>query len=218
MNAVTTEAMIDGLSADDLAVIIGERFAVSRDPQDHWGLTLLVSRDDLRSVVRFLRDDERLRFDVLVDITAIDYLAYPDWRGERFGVVYLFKSMAARQRLRLKVLVDEGDELVPSLHDLYRIADWQERETFDQYGIRFTDHPNLKRLLNHHEFEGHPLRKDYPAQKRQKLSINDPMVDQLCARLDALGHTVLELGVVGEQEAGAVGEHKASSQAQGDQA
>ena len=81
---------------------------------------------------------------------------------------------------------------VPSVHDLWKIADWQERETWDQYGIVFEGHPNLKRLLNHVEFVGHPLRKDYPARKRHTLSTNDPMLDQLEARLKAKGFEILE--------------------------
>jgi NADH-quinone oxidoreductase subunit C len=77
---------------------------------------------------------------------------------------------------------------------MYKSADFAERETWDQYGIVFAGHPNLKRLLNHHEFVGHPLRKDYPCQKRQKLSINDPMIDQLEARLRSMGYTILDRG------------------------
>ena len=79
---------------------------------------------------------------------------------------------------------------LPSVHDLFPIADWQERETWDQYGITFEGHPNLKRLLNHHEFEGHPLRKDYPVQRRQHLSQNDPMHDQLEKALIKNGYSV----------------------------
>ena len=81
---------------------------------------------------------------------------------------------------------------MPTLSDLYAIADWQEREVWDQYGIVFAGHPNLRRLLNHVEFEGHPLRKDYPMHKRQWLSANNGMLDQLEQRLETLGYRVIE--------------------------
>jgi NADH-quinone oxidoreductase subunit C len=98
----------------------------------------------------------------------------------------------AAHRFQLKVLVDEEDLHVPTITDLYQIADWAEREVYDQFGILFDGHPNLKRLLNHFEFVGHPLRKDYPAQKRQWLSTNDPMIDQLELRLKQNGIAVLD--------------------------
>jgi len=180
------------LTADALLEIVAARFGLVRDPADRWDLTVRCSADQLRDVVQFLRDDVRLRMDMLLDIAGVDYLSYPDHREERFAVVYLFKSLAFNHRLALKVMVDETDAQVPSIHDLFKIADWHERETWDQFGIVFSGHPNLKRLLNHHEFVGHPLRKDYPVQKRQKLSVNDPMLDQLVLRLRQNGYTVLE--------------------------
>jgi NADH-quinone oxidoreductase subunit C len=183
-----------GLTNDQLLAHLKDRFGLERDPADRWDLTLLCPAALLREVVTYLRDTENLKFSLLLDVIGIDYLAFPDHRGARFAVVYLFKSLAFRHRLGLKVQVDEERVEVPSLHDLYKSADWAERETWDQYGIVFTGHPNLKRLLNHHEFIGHPLRKDYPCQKRQKLSTNDPMIDQLEARLKARGYTIVERG------------------------
>ena len=96
--------------------------------------------------------------------------------------------------MQLKVLVDEDEPVVPSAHELFPIANWQEREAFDQYGIQFTGHPDLRRLLNHHEFIGHPLRKDYPVQKRQHLSMNDSLMEPLVARLTNRGYTVTDVG------------------------
>lgn len=190
--------MQPGLSKDQLAIRLSERFAVTRDVRDPWDLTLVVTAARLREVVTALRDDPTLHFDQLLDISGLDYLAYPNHRGPRFAAIYNFKSTAFRHRLKLKVEIEEDALDVPSLHDLYKIANWQEREAFDQLGIIFTGHPNLKRLLNHHEFVGHPLRKDYPCQKRQKLSINDPLIDQLEARLVAKGYTILDRGVVAQ--------------------
>jgi len=190
--AATSVALSVRLTADALLEIVAARFGLVRDPADRWDLTVRCTSDQLRDVVQFLRDDVRLRMDMLLDIAGVDYLSYPDHREERFAVVYLFKSLAFNHRLALKVMVDETDAQVPSIHDLFKIADWHERETWDQFGIVFSGHPNLKRLLNHHEFVGHPLRKDYPVQKRQKLSVNDPMLDQLVLRLRQNGYTVLE--------------------------
>jgi NADH-quinone oxidoreductase subunit C len=183
-----------GLGRDDLLKLLNEKFGLIRDAADQWDLSLLCPAERLREVVRFLRDEPTLQFAILLDVVGVDYLAYPGHRGERYAVLYPLKSLAFRHRVTLKVMVDEDACVVPSLHDLYKSADWAERETWDQYGIVFAGHPNLKRLLNHHEFVGHPLRKDYPCQKRQKLSTNDPMVDQLEARLRQQGYTILDKG------------------------
>jgi NADH-quinone oxidoreductase subunit C len=185
-----------GLGAVQLAEHLKDRFGLARDPRDAHGLTMAVEAGALREVLTYLRDTENLKFAMLLDVVGIDYLAFPDHRAPRFAVVYLLKSLEFRHRLSLKVWVEEEHPEVPSVHDLFRAADWAERETWDQYGIVFAGHPTLKRLLNHHEFVGHPLRKDYPCQKRQKLSVNDAMIDQLEARLAARGYKVLEHGEV----------------------
>jgi len=131
-----------------------------------------------------------LGYDVLIDIVGVDYLGMENHKGKRFAVIYCLKNTKNMARVRIKVLVEE-QEKIPTLSKIYPIADWQEREVWDQFGIVFDEHPNLKRLLNHAEFEGHPLRKDYPAKKRQWLSENDQMQDQLEKRLETLGYRVL---------------------------
>jgi len=151
---------------------------------------VIIDTEKLADAVNFLKDSE-FAFDVLIDIAGIDYLGMENHKGKRFAVVYCFKNTKNMTRLRLKVLVDEGEK-IPTLSKIYPIADWQEREVWDQFGIVFEGHPNLKRLLNHVEFEGHPLRKDYPVQKRQWLSENDKMLDQLEKRLETLGYKVIE--------------------------
>jgi NADH-quinone oxidoreductase subunit C len=191
VTATAAAGLQPGLPAEQLLGILAA-YGGERDPGDRWGLTVRVPRERLRDAMRRLRDDPSTRCDQLLDVAAIDYLSYPDWRGPRFAVSYPLKSTVFRHRLTVKVLVDEDDATVPSLHDLWRSANWAEREAWDQVGVVFQGHPNPKRLLNHHEFVGHPLRKDYPCQKRQKLSVNDPMVDQLTARLAQLGYEVLE--------------------------
>ncbi len=190
------------LAKDALLALIKERFEVEPDPADRWDLTVVVASGRLRDLLRYLRDDPRLRMDVLLDIAGVDYLAFPGHRQARFAVVYLLKSLAFNHRLKVKVRVEEGALEVPSIHELWKIADWMERECWDQMGIVFKGHPNLKRLLNHHQFVGHPLRKDYPCRKRQKLSVNDPMVDQLELRLKQLGYTVLSEGGIHAPPAG----------------
>lgn len=177
--------------ASDLLAGVG----ASADPLSKWGLGFILPAGQLRAALTALRDHADLQVDLLLDITGVDYLAYPGWRDARFGVVYVLRSLQSGLRLHLKVLVEEDEAEVPSIHDLFKNANWAEREVWDQYGIRFVGHPNLKRLLNHHEFVGHPLRKDYPVQKRQHLSINDPMLDELVQTLERRGFEVLDDGV-----------------------
>ena len=119
---------------------------------------------------RFCRDEASLDFDVLMDLTAVDYQRYPGREdGPRFDVVYHLYSLAQNHRVRVKVRVDEDDAAVPTAVDLWPIANWFEREVWDMYGIRFDGHPDLRRLLLYEEFVGHPLRKDYPMERRQPL-------------------------------------------------
>ncbi|OYX19661.1 MAG: NADH-quinone oxidoreductase subunit C [Rhodobacterales bacterium 32-66-9] len=123
----------------------------------HGELTLVANLATLRALVETLRDDPSCRFSTLVDITAIDH---PE-RSTRFDVVYHFLSMYRNHRIRVKVKVGE-DEMVPSLIDLYPAANWFEREVFDMFGILFSGHPDLRRILTDYGFRGHPLRKDFP--------------------------------------------------------
>jgi len=120
-------------------------------------LTLRVSRDSLTEVVRFLRDDPRSAFICLIDICAVDWPA----RAERFDVVYHLLSPVQNVRIRLKVATDEYTP-VPSLCPLFPAADWFEREAYDLYGVIFSGHPDLRRILTDYGFDGHPLRKDFP--------------------------------------------------------
>jgi NADH-quinone oxidoreductase subunit C len=120
-------------------------------------LTVATTLANLDSLVEFLRDDASCRFSTLVDITAIDH---PD-RPQRFDVVYHFLSMYRNHRIRVKVAVRE-DEMVPSLSGLFPAANWFEREVFDMFGILFSGHPDLRRILTDYGFRGYPLRKDFP--------------------------------------------------------
>jgi NADH-quinone oxidoreductase subunit C len=160
--------------------------------------TLVLCRDFLLEVARFLKQDCQLQMNFLMDLTAVDYSTFgkrpapaffassgvsvrptpqiPDadpWPGppstSRFAVVYHFYSHGHKHRLRLIVPVDEADAEVDSLTSLWPAANWLEREVWDMFGIRFRGHPDLKRILTYEQFEGHPLRKDYPVKKRQPL-------------------------------------------------
>ncbi|MGH2393431.1 MAG: NADH-quinone oxidoreductase subunit C [Candidatus Limnocylindria bacterium] len=132
--------------------------------------TVVVGSDALLDVLRCCRDDDGLAFAMLTDLTAVDYLRYPGREdGPRFEVVYQLYSLAYNHRLRLKVRVDEDDAVVPTAVALWPIANWLEREVWDMFGVRFDGHPDPRRLLMYEEFEGHPLRKDYPINRRQPL-------------------------------------------------
>lgn len=120
-------------------------------------LTLNVSTSNLVSFVEFLKTDNGCKFSSLVDITAVDYPS----RGKRFDVVYHFLSMYQNQRIRLKTQIRDTD-MVPSIISVHPSANWFEREVFDMYGILFSGHPDLRRILTDYGFRGYPLRKDFP--------------------------------------------------------
>jgi len=123
----------------------------------HDELSITTQRASLVKLMTFLRDDSNCQFKVLVDVTAVDY---PE-RDERFEVVYNLLSVALNQRIRIKVTTDETAP-VPSVTSVFSTAGWFEREVWDLFGVLFTDHPDLRRLLTDYGFQGHPLRKDFP--------------------------------------------------------
>ncbi len=120
-------------------------------------LTVTAKSADMVKVATFLRDDAACQFISIIDGTAVDWPS----REQRFDVVYHLLSPRLNQRIRLKTMTDEVTP-VPSLIDVFRGADWYEREAFDLYGVLFTGHPDMRRILTDYGFEGHPLRKDFP--------------------------------------------------------
>jgi NADH-quinone oxidoreductase subunit C len=149
-----------------------ERFraAVVETHDQHGDHTIVVRRESLVEMLRHCREAPALAFDMLTDLTAVDYLTFPGREdGPRFEVVYHLYSLALNHRLRVKVRVEEDDAVVPTAVPLWPIANWLEREVWDMFGIRFDGHPDLRRLLLYEEFVGHPLRKDYPINRRQPL-------------------------------------------------
>ena len=144
----------------DLGEVIASKLpnAVTASGVNDFGeLVLNVKLEKIVTVVEFLKTNSAMRFSTLIDITAIDYPS----RKNRFEMVYHFLSMYTNMRIRLKLQVSE-DGMVPSICEIHPGANWFEREVFDMYGIRFANHPDLRRILTDYEFEGYPLRKDFP--------------------------------------------------------
>ena len=132
----------------------------------HGDEIVFLERRAMRESFRFFKEDPKIQLDFLSDITAVDY-----WKKKepRFEMVYHLLSLAGRRRLRVRIPVPENDTTVESLTPLWRGANFMEREVWDLFGIRFTDHPDLRRVLLYEEFQGHPLRKDYPVNLWQPL-------------------------------------------------
>ncbi len=159
--------------------------AVVRTGSAHGDETAWIKRDELVAVARWLRDDPKTLFDAPVFCTCTDWI---DWKPQgrppseawnetkpRYTVAYQLRSVTHKHRIRLEVEVPESDARCPSLADVWPAFNWQERETFDMYGIRFDGHPDLRRIYLYEEFVGYPLRKDYPKEKRQPLVRRDDL-------------------------------------------
>jgi len=147
-------ATVEGF-ADKLGTLLGDAVVEIVEHAHETGLT--VKRGALVEVMTKLRDDPELRLNQLIDICGVDY---PD-RAERFDVIYQLLSMAKNLRLRVKVTTDARTP-VPSLTDVWPVAGWYERETWDCYGVLFDGNPDLRRILTDYGFDGHPFRKDFP--------------------------------------------------------
>ncbi len=188
------------MNTSSLIDTVSSRFpsAVSASHTYRGDATVILRREYLLQVARYLKEDPALQMNFLMDLTAVDYSTFgqapapaffassgvavspssqiPDedpWPGppaeSRFAVVYHFYSTVHKHRLRLVIPVEEADAEVDSLTSLWPGADWLEREVWDMFGVDFRGHPDLKRILMYEGFDGHPLRKDYPVKKRQPL-------------------------------------------------
>ena len=144
----------------------------------HEQLYINIDNEDLIDVTLFIKSNENTKFRQLMDVTVVDY---PE-NAQRFKVVYLFLSHEFNQRIILSYLISEN-EVIPSLTHIYPAANWMEREVFDMYGVKFKDHPDMRRILTDYGFEGHPLRKDFPLtghtevrySEEQKKVISEPV-------------------------------------------
>ncbi|MEY3204060.1 MAG: hypothetical protein RLZZ21_391 [Planctomycetota bacterium] len=149
-------------AVDDVVAALAERFGPV-DPSVYRGQTRVVLPAAAAfDALRLLKDRG---FDLLVDVTCVDYLEYKGAK-HRYGLVYLLANTATNQRLTVRVFVDDPEPTVPSVVSLWEGANWLEREVWDLFGIRFEGHPDLRRLVMPEEFTAHPLRKDYPLQGR----------------------------------------------------
>ncbi|MER8827009.1 NADH-quinone oxidoreductase subunit C [Mesorhizobium sp. M0938] len=147
------------LSLNELSTYLGEKLSgrISDAVFAYGELTISLEPHDLIEVVTFLRDDKNCQFISIIDVCGADYPS----RAKRFDVVYHLLSPKQNIRIRIKVQADE-ETVVPSITGVYPGADWFERETYDLYGVLFSGHPDLRRILTDYGFEGHPLRKDFP--------------------------------------------------------
>lgn len=136
--------------------------------------TLSVRKEGIREFISFLKNDPNFRFDVLMDLFAMDYIKYALPQPERYAVVYYLVSLLQTRRIRIKVFLSDEQPSIDSIYDIYKAANWFEREAWDLYGVNFIGHPNLIRLLCHSDFVGHPLRKDYPSDRYQRLKTAVP--------------------------------------------
>ena len=116
-----------------------------------------IKKNDILKTIQFLKEDRNLQYNQLIDLTAIDYPS----RKNRFEVVYIFLSMTQNKRVIIKTSLKE-DENIESITSIHKAADWYERECYDLFGIKFLNHPDLRRIMTDYNFEGHPLRKDFP--------------------------------------------------------
>ncbi len=147
--------------------------------------TVVVPRERLKDVCRVLRDDPQCAYDMLAELTAVDYLNYPAPQPGRFAVVWQLASYPKERRLRLKVFLNpsvdtsgiepDPDLVVDTVTDIWPGAEWLEREVFDMFGIRFKGHPDLRRILLWKDYPGHPLRKDYPLRGRGEREEYKPL-------------------------------------------
>jgi len=139
--------------------------AVVATHAEHGDHTVVIDPGKLVEVIAFLRDEPAFDFDMLMDLCGVDYLP----RRPRFEVVYHLYSTTHNHRVRVKVQLDGPEPEVDSITSLYKVANWFEREAWDMFGITFAGHPDLRRILMYEQFEGHPLRRDYPFDKRQPI-------------------------------------------------
>ncbi|MBL0687188.1 MAG: NADH dehydrogenase (quinone) subunit D [Sulfurospirillum sp.] len=148
----------------------------------------LIEKTHIKSMIKCL--NERDGFHFLADITAIDYLEFTKPTPTRFAVIYILRDKEFKNVITLKSFIgkDEENLHVESICDIFFSANWAEREVWDQYGIKFLNHPNLKRVLNHKEFKGHPLRRDYPIKQRQACTQTDDLMDEMTSVLSKKGY------------------------------
>ncbi len=175
---VTTVRSVEELS-EALVSVCGS--LLLEKVSDLGDLSVRVSAANIGEVLRLCKEDPRLLFNLLVDITAVDWM---DQRAERFEVVYQLLSLSTRSRLTIKVSLSENKPEIATATSLWNGANFLEREIWDMFGISFVGHPDLRRVLMYEEFVGHPLRKDYPLQGKQpRVPLRAPEVENTARRM-----------------------------------
>jgi len=148
---------------ENVQSVLGEK--ITKLTVDLNELTIECREKDMLKVVKTLRDNNKLKFEQMIDLCGVDYsdYAHGTWEGLRYATVYHFLSVSLNHRIRLKVFAkDDEFPVLPTLVDLFPVANWFERESFDLFGIMYDGHPDLRRLLTDYGFVGHPFRKDFP--------------------------------------------------------
>jgi len=127
-----------------------------------------IKKNDILKTIQFLKEDQNLQYNQLIDLTAIDYPS----RKNRFDVVYILLSMTQNKRVIIKTSLKENEN-IESITSIHKAADWYERECYDLFGIKFLNHPDLRRIMTDYNFEGHPLRKDFPLTGHTEVRYDD---------------------------------------------
>ena len=129
---------------------------------------LIINKENIYELIKIVKEDEKLKFNQLIDITAVDYPS----SELRFTIIYIFLSLSLNQRLVVKTFINENDS-IESITSLFKSANWYERECYDLFGIKFINHPDLRRILTDYNFEGYPLRKDFPLTGHNEVRYDD---------------------------------------------
>ncbi|OUR71530.1 NADH dehydrogenase (quinone) subunit D [Arcobacter sp. 31_11_sub10_T18] len=148
---------------------------------------MIVAQDDLKATITKLKNEDGYTF--FLDITAIDYLTYKEKQESRFALVYILRDKTFKKTITVKTYLNNNRLEIETISDLFQGADWGERETFDQYGIKFLGHHNLKRVLNHHQFVGYPLRKDYLITAGQICTETESLMDEMVPLMATKGYS-----------------------------
>jgi NADH-quinone oxidoreductase subunit C/D len=148
---------------------------------------MIVPQNEIKSTIIKLKDEEG--YNLLLDVTAVDYLAHHDKPANRFALIYILRDKTFKKSITIKSFLDNNNLEIDTISDIFYAANWGERETYDQYGIKFKGHPNLKRVLNHHQFTGHPLRKDYIITQGQVCTETEDLMDEMNPLMASKGYT-----------------------------
>ena len=156
------------LSTDQNIKILSDKFSDCKIIINDQYFEIQIKNNQIFNIIRELKEDSRLNYHQLIDITAVDYPS----RDKRFDIVYILLSMSLNRRILIKSEIDENEN-IQSITSIHKAADWYERECFDLFGIKFFNHPDLRSIMTDYNFEGHPLRKDFPLTGHTEVRFDD---------------------------------------------